>query len=312
MQIISGTTEFHIEDCTAVAIGKFDGVHRGHKEIMAHVLETGNEGFKTAIFTFDPIPSVFFGGENVKELTTRSEKELLFEKLGIDYLVEFPFNLQTAQMDPQTFVKEVLLEKMNAGLIIAGDDISFGKDGKGNDVLLEQMSVTEHFQVRIIKKICRKNREISSTYVREALEKGDVSLAGDLLGEPFFVMGIVEEGNRFGRTMGIPTINLYPEKRKLLPPSGVYFSSIEINDRMLYGVTNIGQKPTVSEKGKISVETFIFDFAEDIYGCKVKVNLLHFEREERRFSSVEELQQEILKNIEDGKNFFEKRRKKPE
>ena len=304
MQIITKKTQFQIEGDTAVAIGKFDGVHRGHKELLAYVLEAKKKGLKAAIFTFDPPPVAFFKKEPVKELTTKMEKRLLFEKMGIDYLVEYPFNEETAQVLPEDFIKTILLQNMNAKKIIAGSDLSFGFHGKGDAALLKKMASEVGFEAVIIKKICRGTREISSSFVREKLEEGNLSLVGDLIGEPFFVMGKVETGNQIGRTIGMPTVNIYPDQTKVLPPNGVYFSTIEIGSKLYYGVTNVGCKPTIEGTRKVNVETHIYDFDQDIYGENIKVNLLHFVRLEQKFENLDALKQAIAVNLEQGRTYF--------
>lgn len=304
MQIIENTTEFHIEEKTAIAIGKFDGIHRGHKEIFKALKAAKGNGLKTAVFTFDPSPASFFSGGRLRELTTRNEKRILFEHNGIDYLVEYPFHKETAALDPTDYVLEVLLGKMNGAMIVAGSDVSFGKGGKGNRELLEQLSAKHGFALKIIDKLKYGNREISSTYVREEVASGNMEKVQELLGEAFFVSGIVENGKKLGRRLGMPTTNLYPEEDKLLPPNGVYFSKAWIKGKCYQGVTNIGSRPTVEDGSRISVETYLLDFDEEIYGEVMKVELLHFQRPEQRFDDVEQLKRAVLKNIEEAKRYF--------
>ncbi|MBP3420998.1 MAG: bifunctional riboflavin kinase/FAD synthetase [Lachnospiraceae bacterium] len=304
MQIIENTTEFHIEEKTAIAIGKFDGIHRGHKEIFKCLQEAKKEGLKTAVFTFDPSPAAFFSGGNIKELTTKSEKRILFEQMGIDYLVEYPFDKETAGIDPTAYVTEVLLHKMNGACIVAGYDVSFGKGGKGSRRLLEQLSAELGFKLQIIDKLKYEDREISSTYVREEVAKGNMEKVQELLGEAFFVSGVVENGKKLGRRLGMPTTNLYPEEDKLLPPNGVYCSKVKVKDACYNGVTNIGSRPTVEDGNRISVETYLMDFDEEIYGEVIQVELLHFLRPEQRFDDVEQLKRAVLQNIEEAKRYF--------
>ncbi len=132
MKIIAGTTDFTIEEMTAVAIGKFDGIHKGHKRLLDEIFKARNLGLKTAVFTFDPSPAVFFKGNQAGELMTREEKRAAFEKMGVDYLVEYPFSKETAAVSPEAYVRDFLLKKMHAGFIAAGEDVSFGDKGAGN------------------------------------------------------------------------------------------------------------------------------------------------------------------------------------
>jgi len=304
MQIIENTTEFHIEEKTAIAIGKFDGLHRGHREIFSVLEKAKAQGLKTAIFTFDPSPATFFCKSLVQELSTRSEKRRLFEKIGVDYLVEYPFRQETADVLPKDYVTDFLLNKMNGKLIVAGEDVTFGKGGKGDAKLLEEMASEYDFELKIISKIKYHGEEISSTFVRNEVREGRMEVANELLGEPYFVCGIVENGKKLGRTLGMPTANLYPEEEKLLPPFGVYFCDVLVEGNRYHGVTNIGSRPTVSDGNRVSVETYLLDFDGDLYGKEMIVYLLHFRRPEQKFHSVEELKNMVLRNIDEARDYF--------
>lgn len=304
MLIIEHTTEFHIPEKTAIAIGKFDGIHRGHKALFQCLERAGRTGLKKAVFTFDPSPAAYFSGHGVKELTTDREKRILFEQMGIDYLVEYPFGKETAGVEPERYVNEFLLDKMNGALIIAGEDVSFGRGGKGDRALLERMSEEYGFRLEIIEKLKYGDREISSTYVREEVEKGDMEKAAKLLGEPFFIGGVVEDGKKLGRKLGMPTANLYPPSDKLLPPNGVYFSNVLLKGKTYPGVTNIGSRPTVEDGSRISVETYLLGLDAEIYGETIKVELLHYQRPERKFDNVEQLKVAVFQNIEEAKQYF--------
>lgn len=307
MQIIQQTTEFYIEDKTAAALGKFDGIHRGHRKLLERILEQKKKGLKAVVFTFEPSPTAFFKKCKIKELSTRKEKEALFEQMGVDVLIEFPLNEQTAAMDATRFVKEVLVKKMNVGYIAAGTDLSFGYRGAGNAGLLKSLSESYGFEVEIIEKVCYEGREISSSYIREEIEKGNMETAKTLIGMPYAVTGNVEYGNRIGRTLGFPTVNLLPEDEKLLPPCGVYFSKVCIGKECYNGITNIGYKPTVSEEKRLGVETFIYEFEQEIYGKEIKVLLEHFRRPERKFASLEALKRQVDADKESGAQYHNKK-----
>jgi riboflavin kinase/FMN adenylyltransferase len=208
MQIISGTTEFKSEDRTAVAIGKFDGIHLGHRELLKQILRAKEDGLKTTIFTFDPSPAVFFSGKEQAELTTKNEKRRIFERLGVDLLVEFPMNAQTAAIPAERFVKEILCERLQTRFLAAGTDLSFGDQGKGNWHLLKALSGKYGYQIQVLDKMLYEGREISSTFVREELKKGNMELVTRLLGEPYSITGHVAHGKQLGRTIGMPTMNL--------------------------------------------------------------------------------------------------------
>ena len=192
MRIIQQTTEFHIEEKTAAAIGKFDGIHKGHGKLLENILRQKEKGLKSVVFTFEPLPAVFFGQTGIKELTSKREKEELFEKMGIDILIEFPLTEATASMSPEEFVREILVDKMNVEYLAAGTDLSFGYRGAGNGGLLKKLAREYGFKAEIIEKVCHDGREISSSYIREEIERGNMEKAAALIGNAYSISGIVE------------------------------------------------------------------------------------------------------------------------
>lgn len=184
MEIIAGTTDFYLEKDTAVAIGKFDGVHLGHRRLLEEILNKKKNGLAACVFTFDPTPAVLFGLSDGKELTTREEKRRLFEHLGIDILIEFPLTKETAATEPERFVTEILAKQMNTRFVAAGEDLSFGKNGAGNAELLEKMAPHLGFCVRTIEKIEVDGIEVSSTYIRKLVEEGRMEEAERCWGCP--------------------------------------------------------------------------------------------------------------------------------
>lgn len=308
MKIITGTTQFDIEEPTAVAIGKFDGIHLGHRKLLEEILEAGKKGLKTCVFTFDPPPAVLFSQLREKELTTREEKRILFERMGVDILIEFPMTLKTAAILPERFVTEILAGSMNASLIAAGADVSFGDKGKGDAGLLQDMAAENGYTLKIIDKVCYNGREISSTYVRSVVESGDMELAEKLLGTPYSFIGRVVSGRHLGSTWGFPTANLLPGEEKLLPPKGVYYSEVLLEGKRYLGISNVGYKPTVTQEQVPGVETFLYDFEKDIYGQEMEVRLLSFKRPEMRFESVEALKKQVLTDVKDGRNYLTQNR----
>ena len=304
MKIISNTLDFVIDEKTAVAIGKFDGLHRGHQKLLKAILEAKEYHIASAIFTFDPPASTFFGGADMKELTTKLEKRQMFEALGIDYLIEFPLNKETAAMEPEVFISKILVKQMNAVKIVAGSDLSYGKGGAGDSKLLNQYASEFGYEVSIIDKVCFEDREISSSYIREEVMNGNMELVTTLLGTPYIIYGKVVTGNQLGRKLNMPTVNLEPESDKLLPPNGVYYSTVTWNQRKYNAITNIGYKPTVSNTMTLGVETHLYDFNENIYGEHIKVELLYFKRPELKFDSVEELKIQLDEDLKLGREFF--------
>ena len=303
MQIIEKETAFQLNRPSAAAIGKFDGIHRGHQSLLRHVLEQKEKGLQAVVFTFDPSPAVLFSGVSLPELTTKREKRKIFEQLGIDVLIEFPLNHTTAAMPAEEFIGQVLAGQMKTAYIAAGRDLSFGKEGKGDTKLLKKMAGQCGYRTDIIEKVCLDGVEISSSYVREVVKAGDMEKAERLIGEAYSVRGVVAHGKKLGRRLGMPTVNLLPEKEKLLPPYGVYFSEVSLGERVFKGITNIGCKPTVNDEKQAGVETYLYDFAQDIYGREITVRLFSFHRPEKKFASVEELKRQMAADIARGRYY---------
>lgn len=307
MRIIEKETSFQLDKASAVAIGKFDGIHRGHQSLLRHVLEQKEKGLRAVVFTFDPSPAVLFSGRSLPELTTKEEKRKLFEELGIDVLIEYPLDFTTAAMPAADFIGKVLAGQIKTAYIAAGTDLSFGKEGKGDTALLQKCAATYGYRTEIIEKVTYEGREISSSYVREAVKAGDMETAAKLIGEAYSVRGVVAHGKKLGRRLGMPTVNLLPEKEKLLPPFGVYFSEVVIEEdpggRVYRGTTNIGCKPTVNNEEQVGVETYLYDFAQEIYGKEITVRLFSFHRPEMKFASVEELKKQMAADIARGRYY---------
>lgn len=303
MQIIKDTTNFQIEGECAAAVGKFDGIHRGHLLLLSHILEQKKKGRKAAVFTFDPPAGVFFGKAKEGELTTLEEKRDFFERIGIDILIEFPLNERTAAITAEDFIRQILAGQMRTAYIAAGDDVSFGYRGEGDRKLLESLAPECGCEVQIISKVYCGEREISSSCVREEVEAGRMEQAGKLLGRSYSISGKVEPGKKLGRRLGMPTLNLYPPENKLLPPAGVYYSRVRFRGRSCEGITNIGRKPTVNDTAAVSVETYLYGYEGNLYGEKITVELLHFRRPERKFRDVEELRSQMEKDILAGREY---------
>lgn len=307
MQVITGTREFQIEEPTAVTIGKFDGRHKGHQKLLREMLcFKERQGLKAAVFTFDMAPAGVMAGRVQTVITTNQERRNKMAKMGIDYLVEYPFDQNTAHMSPEEFVSEVLVRRMHAKAVVVGTDCSFGYKGKGNAQLLKEMSESCGFEAVIIEKEQDDHRDISSTYVREELDQGNIEKANELLGEPYAIHGVVVHGNHIGGAiLGFPTANILPPLEKHLPPFGVYVSQVLVDGALYRGVTNIGKKPTVEGESPVGVETFIMGLEANLYGKEIEVQLLNFERPEQKFSSLEELKERIEKDKEYAAAYFD-------
>lgn len=309
MEYITGRKDFQIEEPTVVSIGKFDGRHRGHQKLMDAMRRLAAEkGYRTAVFTFATAPAAIVGEIPLKVITTNEERRTNLEKSGINYLVEYPFDSQSSHMDPEEFVKEILVEQMNAKVIVAGTDCGFGYKRAGNAGLLKKLAFKYGYQAEIIEKEQDCCRDISSTYVKEMLEKGEIEKANRLLGEPYSIHGIVVHGNGIGGSrLGFPTANLCPPPEKYLPAFGVYISSVTVGDKTYGGVTNIGRKPTIIGENPVGAETFLLGYEGNLYGQYIEVQLFRQIRPERKFGSLEELKTQIAKDKETAGTYWKDR-----
>ena len=254
------------------------------------------------LFTFATNPTRMLSGLSGQNITTNEERRLLLERAGVDHLLECPFVPEISLMEPERFVREVLAGQLHAAFVAVGEDFRFGHQRKGDVRMLERMGQSCGFQVETVEKEKSHSRDISSTYVREALHEGNIPLANDLLGYRYFVSGEVVHGRQIGRTLGLPTINLLPSREKLLPPNGVYLTRTMVDGEAYYGITNIGYKPTVGAEARKGVETYLFDYSGDLYGQYLNVEFLEYERPEQKFRSLEELKARILSDVHWGKS----------
>ena len=235
-----------------------------------------------------------------RELSTNKEKRELFREIGIDILVEFPFNKDTAAISPEDFVIDILVNRMNANYVAAGTDLSFGAKGQGNFAMLSSLARHLGFETCKIDKIERNGKVISSTLIRGLVEEGNMEEAAACLGAPYKITGKIVHGKALGRRIGIPTLNQTPPSDKLLPPFGVYYSEVKTDGGIYKGITNIGIKPTVTNEKRVTVETSLYDFSGDLYGETAEVSLLTFRRPEMRFSGIAELKKTMEKDIRAG------------
>ena len=316
MNIIKDTTDFTLTQDSVVAIGKFDGIHRGHEKIIRRMSEYKKQGLQTVVFTFDPKAALRSKGEdNVlsrKVLTTGAEKRYIFDSMGIDQLIEFPFYEQTAAISPRDFVENILLTRLRAKALVCGPDLSFGHKGAGNIGLLREYEETNGFQVSVVEKELYQGEPISSSRIREEIKHCRIEEANRMLMLPYMFYGEVVHGRKLGRTIGMPTVNLLPKPEKLLPESGVYYSRVRHLGIEYRSITNIGLKPTVSQKTSGSengsvcvpgVETYIYNFDREIYGDELLVYICHFVRPEKNFGSIEALKEGMRKDIEAGREW---------
>lgn len=286
-----------------IAIGNFDGFHKGHRAVVERAVEIAHrESRPVILMTFEPHPSGFFrpGGRTFRITPIRSKVRAIC-RLPIDAFCVFHFNKSFADMSPDDFVKNVLIEGLHAAHIVVGEDYGFGKNRRG-DVSYMRKNCPD-LPVTAVKKLRDRNGEIiSSSRIRSFLRDGEVEKASGLMEHPFEIEGYVVHGAQLGRTLGFPTINIDPAD-SILPKNGVYAACVEIDDTEYGAVANIGHRPTVNGQN-VLLEAHILDFDGDLYGRRLRVRLLTFIRPEVHFNSVEDLRRQIAADSEFAKRIF--------
>ncbi|MBO4450174.1 MAG: riboflavin biosynthesis protein RibF [Clostridiales bacterium] len=286
-----------------MALGMFDGLHQGHVDIIKSAVRLAeNTGLLACVQTFRNF------GKNGEErlLYTMDERIRMLEALGVDEMLVLNFP-QVKDMSPEEYCEEILKTRSGAAALFIGHDYRFGKGASGDAAMLKEFASREKISLRVIsdRMLEDTDRRISTTWLREALSEGDVELASRLCGgRPYSYSGRVCHGKQAGRSMGFPTANLEIPEDKFVVRRGVYCARVTLGNRTLYGVTNVGRRPTVEDAVNDVAETFIFDFDEDIYGATIKVELMKFLRPEQPFSGVEELTRAVEENKAQARSFF--------
>nr|WP_315103865.1 bifunctional riboflavin kinase/FAD synthetase [uncultured Catonella sp.] len=276
---------------TVVTLGKFDGLHLGHRELIDEVLKSS--GLTKVLFTFYVNPSGILFDKEMKVIDTNEERKLLTKEFDLDYMIDFPFTKEIIDTSADEFIEKIIYDKLDAKKLVVGTDFRFGKNRLGDVELLEKRSKDFGYEVKVIEKKKMYGEEISSTRIRHLITKGDVKMAGNLLGRHFSFSGEIIHGNHLGHTIGMPTINIKPDNSKLIPSFGVYVSYTELDGVKYKGITNIGVKPTVGKNNEAGIETWLFEFNKDVYGHFAKVNLLDFIRPEMKFDSLEAVKRQV-------------------
>ena len=289
---------YHLDDLprfenTVVTIGSFDGVHCGHRKILERVTQLAQSiDSESVVVTFDPHPRhvVRPNDPSVKLLTTTEEKVELLEKHGIDNVVVVPFTKAFSEQSPEDYIENFLVKYFNPTYIVIGYDHRFGNERAGNIALLKSFETKYGYEIIEIEKQVIDELDISSTKIRTALEASDVQAATKLLGHYFIFTGIVAKGQQIGRTIGFPTANLeVTERHKLVPPHGIYAVFVWLDGKKHWGMMYRGNRPVLKDHHNVTIEINILDFNEDIYGKKMKVELVQFMRPDQYFGSLEEL-----------------------
>ncbi|MBP3047621.1 bifunctional riboflavin kinase/FAD synthetase [Bacillus subtilis subsp. subtilis] len=297
---------------SVMALGYFDGVHLGHQKVIGTAKQIAEEkGLTLAVMTFHPHPSHVLGRDKEpKDLITPLEDKInQIEQLGTEVLYVVKFNEVFASLSPKQFIDQYIIG-LNVQHAVAGFDFTYGKYGKGT---METMpdDLDGKAGCTMVEKLTEQDKKISSSYIRTALQNGDVELANVLLGQPYFIKGIVIHGDKRGRTIGFPTANVGLNNSYIVPPTGVYAVKAEVNGEVYNGVCNIGYKPTFYEKRpeQPSIEVNLFDFDQEVYGAAIKIEWYKRIRSERKFNGIKELTEQIQKDKQEAIRYFSNLRK---
>lgn len=319
MQIFTSLEQLNIEGRTSVALGNFDGLHVGHREIMTDAIRSAQEnGLKSLCFTFSNHPFNFIlqrpddDPDAVKLICTEEEKVGLVRDMGFDILVNIPFDETIMKMRSHAFFEDIILGKLKAGCVSVGFNYTYGARAEGKPEDLVRECSEAGIGVNIHDAVTIGGRVVSSTLIREMISTGNMERTALYLGRPYAFSGTVKHGKHLGTGNGVPTINIPAPSRQMLPPNGVYFSRVIIGGKEFRSVSNIGVNPTVNQDSEQAVlntkpvkviETFIFDFNDDVYGDEVTVYFDHFSRGERKFRSKDELFEQIRRDCDQARAY---------
>lgn len=299
MQVISNEdfNKFNINP-VVMAIGTFDGLHLGHKSVIMKTIEIAEEKkLFSGVYTFIPHPLKIINPSMAPlALVSREQKINLFDKLGVNYYFEQFFTKEFSRIDFKTFVKEVLIDKLNVKHIVVGEDFKFGYKSKGNVKVLEKMGKEQGFSVTGVETKVFRSRRVSSTLIRKLIKKGEVDKVPAYLGRYYQIDGRVTQGKGIGKKLGFPTANIVPVTDYTLPPNGVYAVFVYYKGKKYKAIANFGIKPTFNDS-EYTIEVHIFDIIDNLYGEKLTIELVDFIREEMTFDSIDDLVEQIKKDI---------------
>ena len=300
MKYITGIESYSGQKRSAVTLGKFDGLHLGHQKLIDKIISYASDECESIVCAFDM--------HRDSLMTGRERREHLEPK--VDWLIDQPFTKSLREMEAEEFIDRILYKVLRAAHIVVGTDFSFGYGKRGNAALLQEMADQYGYTVDVIEKERYLGTVISSTYIKDALAQGDVKLAERLLGYPYEMTGVVGHGKQLGRTLGFPTMNIEPEKNKILPRFGVYACRVRIDGKWYDAVGNAGIKPTVTDEQRRLLEVFVYGYDGDAYGKEITAQFCEFERPETKFGSVEELKNNVMRDMRYGERYFAALREK--
>ncbi len=279
---------------TVVALGNFDGIHKGHQEIIGRtVKEAEAAGLKSAVFTFsNHTSSILKNVPKVKNILYPEDKLRILEEMGVDYVFNIPFTEEILRMSPEEFIEEILVNRFNIREAYCGFNYSFGYKASGTPEVLMHEGLKHGFGIHVQEPYVIDGVVVSSTYIRQLIEEGRMEEAAKFMGRMYSVSGEIIVGNKLGRTIGFPTCNILVDDTMITPPNGVYITTCTIDGVTRSSVTNVGVKPTIGTYEK-NIETHIFDFNEDVYGKQIRVDFIKHTRGEQKFDGLDALKKQI-------------------
>ena len=289
MIIINSLNEIESFDKSVVTIGKFDGIHKGHEVLIEKTVDYSKQKQLTSIvFTFKNSPISYFSNITTREIITEVEKMNKLKLLGVEVVIDIPFNKDMAEISAEDFVKQILVDKLGVKKLIIGHDFDFARTREGTPPILKILGEKYGFDVQVIEPVVINNIRVSSTHVKDLIYAGRVDEIKNYLGRNYTIEGTVIHAKQLGRTLGFPTANLRLQENLIIPKRGIYATKVYIGNEVYVGATNIGYNPTVNGE-KMSVETNILKFDKDIYGKTIKLEFLERIRDEKKFKDLNEL-----------------------
>ena len=305
MEVFTDIKNINI-DQSVVCVGTFDGLHQGHLVVINKTIEQAKRlNAKSIVFTFWPHPhEIIFPQKAVYYLNTFQEKIDLFSKSGIDYLVLYPFNKDFSNKSSKEFIQEFLVEQLKMKYLVIGYDHQFGKKREGKYENLKDCAQSLNFGMEKVKQQSISDELVSSTKIRTLIKEGELELANRLLGYTYFVSGEVTKGRQIGTTIDFPTANVKIAPHKIMPQTGVYCAQVIWNGKTLNAMANIGFSPTIEQSKTLILEVHIFDFNEDIYHQNISVLFYKKIRNEKKFNSLDQLKQQLIKDKQKTLDYF--------
>jgi riboflavin kinase/FMN adenylyltransferase len=308
MRIFHDIENASLQRPTVLTLGVFDGLHLGHQAIMKKTVERAKSlSLVSTAITFDPHPrSILHPDAAPPLLQTLDQRLANFEFLGIQQAIVIRFDKEFASTQAEDFIREVIVSRLHAREVYIGKDFAFGSGRKGNIELLKTLGNELGFNAEAIGDVMLRGRRVSSSEIRKLLSDGKVNIVRAMLGRPYGIEGVIVQGSNRGHQLGFPTANLHPHNR-VIPKFGVYVTTTLIDGRWYNSITNVGIRPTFETDSEPSIETFIFDFDGNLYGDVIRVRFLHRIRNEKRFENIEQLKQQIQRDVKAAVDFFKRK-----